>query len=140
MSDLLDPSAKAKKAAVERHHLFPRSYLQRMGIGENRLINQVADYTLVEWNDNIAISDRSPRDYVPELETRFGPDELRQMYACHALPDGWHEMGYATFLEERRKRIAQVIRSGFEELKEEAQTSLPQCDLQENDELRRGDK
>ena len=118
VADLLDPSTKAKKAAVERHHLFPRSYLQRIGIRERRLINQVANYSLVEWSDNIAISDRPPRNYVPELEKRFTSDELRQMYAWHALPDGWYEMDYATFLEQRRKRIAQVIRNGFEKLRE----------------------
>ncbi len=111
--DLLEPSTKAKKAAVERHHLFPRRYLQRIGIQENRLINQVANYALVEWSDNIAISDRSPRDYVPELEKRFTSDELRRMYDWHALPEHWYEMDYATFLEERRKRIAKVIRDGF---------------------------
>lgn len=118
MADLLDPSIKAKKRAVERHHLFPRRYLQRLGIRERRLINQVANYALVEWSDNIAISDQPPRDYVPELEKRFSPDELREMYAWHGLPDDWYNMDYAIFLQERRKRIAQVIRKAFEKLKE----------------------
>lgn len=120
VADLLDPSIKAKKAAAERHHLFPRSYLQRIGIRESRAINQVANYALVEWSDNIAISDRPPRDYVPELEKRFTSDELRQMYVWHALPDRWYEMDYSTFLEKRRKRIARVIQKGFEKLKEGA--------------------
>jgi len=83
----------------------------------------MANYALVEWSDNIAISDRPPRDYVPELEKRFTSDELRQMYTWHALPDDWYKMDYATFLEERRKRIAQMIRNGFEKLKEEVQES-----------------
>jgi hypothetical protein len=120
VADLLDPSTKAKKAAVERHHLFPRGYLHRIGIREDRLINQVANYALVEWSDNIAISDQPPMDYVPELEKRFSSDELRQMYASHSLWDGWYQMDYAKFLEERRKRITQVIRKGFQKLKEEA--------------------
>jgi hypothetical protein len=123
VADLLDPSSKAKKKAVERHHLFPRSYLQRIGIHEKRLINQMANYALVEWSDNIAISDRPPRDYVPELEKRFAPDELQQMYEWHALPGRWYELEYATFLEERRKRIAQVIRRGFMKLKEQVRES-----------------
>jgi len=119
VADLLDPTIQAKKTAVERHHLFPRKYLQRMGIREERAINQVANYALVEWSDNIAISDQPPRDYVPELEKRFTSVELQLMCAWHALPDGWYEMDYSTFLKERRKRIAQVIRRGFEKLKEE---------------------
>lgn len=116
--DLLDPSTRAKKTALERHHLFPRKYLQRIGITEDRAINQVANYALVEWSDNIAISDQPPRDYVPKLEQRFTPDELQRMYDLHALPERWYEMDFYEFLEQRRKRIAQVIRRGFMRLRE----------------------
>ncbi|MCS7159453.1 MAG: DUF262 domain-containing protein [Gemmatales bacterium] len=119
VSDLLDPSAKAKKAALERHHLFPRRYLQRIKIHEKRLINQVANYALVEWSDNVKASDHPPSDYVPKLERRFSPDEIRAMYRLHALPERWYEMEYYEFLKERRKRMADVIRQGFEKIREE---------------------
>ncbi|MCS7011923.1 MAG: DUF262 domain-containing protein [Anaerolineales bacterium] len=119
VSDLLDPSAKAKKAALERHHLFPRRYLQRINIHEKRLINQAANYALVEWSDNVKVSDRPPSDYVPELESRFSPDEIQAMYRLHALPECWYEMGYYEFLKERRKRMADVIRQGFEKIRGE---------------------
>jgi len=39
VTDLLEPSTKAKKSALERHHLFPRGYLQRIGVMESRIIN-----------------------------------------------------------------------------------------------------
>jgi hypothetical protein len=116
VSELLDPTTKAKKTALERHHLFPRKYLQRIGVREKRLINQVANYALVEWSDNIKISDRAPRDYVPELEKRFASDELQQMYDWHGLPPNWYELDYEDFLKERRRRIALIIKSGFERL------------------------
>ncbi len=116
VSELLDPTAKAKKTALERHHLFPRKYLQRIGVREKRLINQVANYALVEWSDNIKISDRAPRDYVPELEKRFASDELQQMYDWHGLPSNWYELDYEDFLKERRRRIALIIKFGFERL------------------------
>ena len=116
VSELLDPTTKAKKTALERHHLFPRKYLQRIGVREKRLINQVANYALVEWSDNIKISDRAPRDYVPELEKRFASDELQQMYDWHGLPSNWYELDYKDFLKERRRRVALIIKSGFERL------------------------
>ena len=116
VSELLDPTTKAKKTALERHHLFPRKYLQRIGVREKRLINQVANYALVEWSDNIKISDRAPRDYVPELEERFASDELQQMYDWHGLPSNWYELDYKDFLKERRRRIALIIKFGFERL------------------------
>ena len=116
VSELLDPTTKAKKTALERHHLFPRKYLQRIGVREKRLINQVANYALVEWSDNIKISDRAPRDYVPVLEKRFASDELQQMYDWHGLPSNWYELDYEDFLKERRRRIALIIKFGFERL------------------------
>jgi len=117
VSDLLDPSTKPKKSAVERHHLFPRRYLQRMKIGEKRLINQAANYALVEWSDNIDISDKPPREYVPKFEARFTSEEIQNMHRWHALPERWYEMEYSIFLQERRKRMADVIRQGFGKIK-----------------------
>jgi hypothetical protein len=114
--DLLNPTIHGTKRALERHHLFPRKYLKRLGIKEQRYINQVANYDLVEWKDNIDISDQPPAQYVPAYERRFFPQQLSQMYRLHALPDGWYHMDYHQFLEERRKRMAAIIREGYEHL------------------------
>jgi len=114
--DLLDPTARAYKSALERHHLFPRKYLERQGVTDRRDINQVANYALVEWHDNIGISDRPPAEYAPQYERRFPPEQLREMYRYHALPEGWYAMDYATFLEKRRHLMASIIREGFERL------------------------
>jgi len=67
VSDLLDPAIKAHKSAVERHHLFPKGFLARQGITAIRETNQIANYALVEWGDNIEISDQSPAEYVPDM-------------------------------------------------------------------------
>jgi hypothetical protein len=114
--DLLDSTTKSSKAALERHHLFPRAYLRAIGINDRRLVNQVANYTLVEWKDDISISNKPPREYAPQMEKRFSGDELAKMYEWHALMEGWYELDYKQFLEERRKRMAQVIRKGYMKL------------------------
>ncbi len=115
VAELLDPYQKGKKRALERHHLFPRAFLKKLGY-DDRLINQAANFALVEWADNLAIGDRPPKEYVPGLEARFRPEEIERMYELHALWPGWYEMDYPAFLEERRKRMAGVIRRGFEAL------------------------
>jgi hypothetical protein len=114
--DLLDASTKAKKSPLERHHLFPRKYLPKIGISDERIINQVANFALVEWSDNIDVSNRPPSEYVPELEKRFSPSEIQEMYRLHALPALWYEMAYQDFLKERRKRMADIIRQGFKRI------------------------
>jgi len=117
VSDLLDPANKAKKAAVERHHLFPKEYLKKIKITEQRDQNQIANFALIEWNDNIAIQDDPPAKYFPEYINRFKSDSgLKEMLRVHALPENWQHMEYFEFLEVRRKLIAEIIREGFKEL------------------------
>ena len=118
VSELLDPALKGTKAAIERHHLFPRAFLRTLGLTSTRDTNQIANYALVEWSDNINISDKSPSEYFPQYAARFAQRELDEMMYWHALPQGWEEMEYLEFLEARRKQIARVIRDGFFKLNE----------------------
>lgn len=117
VSDLLDPALKTRKKALERHHLFPRAWLEREGEEDRKIINQMANYALLEWPENIDISDTPPIQYVPKLRERFSADEWQRMQELHALPDGWERMAYADFLVERRKRMADIVRRGFETLR-----------------------
>lgn len=113
VADLLDPPAIGNKKPLERHHLFPKRYLHKTGVKELRDTNQIANYALVEWDDNIAISDIPPKEYWPKYAGRFTEDELKDMMHWHALPTGWQEMSYQEFLFARRPMIAQVIKQGY---------------------------
>jgi hypothetical protein len=113
IAELLNPAIKAKKSALERHHLFPRGYLEKLGISDVHEANQIANFALVEWSDNIEISDKSPQDYFPEFANRYEENEWKNQRFLHALPKGWEKLEYSVFLAQRRKGIAQVIRKGF---------------------------
>jgi hypothetical protein len=117
ISDLLDPALKTKKKALERHHLFPRAWLESQGVDDIKRINQVANYALLEWPDNIGISDEAPEQYVTKIKSRFGESEWRSMHEHHALPLGWEQLSYDEFLVERRRLMAAIIRRGFESLR-----------------------
>ena len=114
--DLLDPPALGQKKALERHHLFPKQYLKKQGIESVRDINQIANYALVEWDDNIAISDAPPSQYWSKYAERFDSETLGTMMQWHALPAEWWTMGYEQFLAARRPLIADVIRRGYAKL------------------------
>jgi hypothetical protein len=114
--ELSDPVVKGTKLALERHHLFPVAHLKKQGITETRDYNQIANFALLEWPDNIAITDRAPSDYFPEYASRFAQDDFAEMVRLHALPSGWTTMSYFEFLDARRKLMAQVIREGYERL------------------------
>jgi len=114
--DVLDPTLKSNKSSVERHHLYPKSYLGTLGFSSTRDTNQVANYALVEWNDNIMISNQPPSEYFPEYWKRLTPKEQADQAYWHALPDGWESMDYKAFLDARRAGIARVIADGFDRL------------------------
>ena len=113
VADLLDPSMHASRVAVERHHLFPKGFLSKQSITGIRDTNQIANYALVEWGDNVNISDQAPADYLPNMKNRFSQTELARMYRLHALPSNWEHLNYKDFLEIRRELMAQVIAEGY---------------------------
>lgn len=113
VSDLLQEGLRSNKSALERHHLFPRAYLNREGVGEQRDTNQIANYALVEWSDNIHISDEPPADYLPRYLQRLTEQEKADMYYWHALPENWENMNYYEFLKQRRVLISQVIKDAY---------------------------
>ena len=113
VSEMLDPATQGSHRSVERHHLFPRGYLANIGITETRDVNQIANYSYIEWSDNARISDQSPADYLPLERQRFSNADLERMYKCHALPVGWESMDYSEFLGHRRELIAQIVREAY---------------------------
>ncbi len=66
---MLDPSVHANRPAVERHHVFPKAYLETIGITDTRDTNQIANYALLEWGDNADISDSAPVEYQPVMRS-----------------------------------------------------------------------
>ena len=76
----------------------------------------MANYALLEWPENIAISDRPPSEYIPQIRGRFSAGEWKTMSDLHGLPENWENMGYQDFLQERRRLMAGIIRQGFQTL------------------------
>ncbi len=114
ISDLLQEGLRSKKSALERHHLFPKAWLERNGVTDQTQRNQIANYALVEWNDNINISDTQPSQYLPNYLSRLSAENKDKMYYWHALSENWEQMDYFDFLIDRRKRIAQVVKDAYE--------------------------
>lgn len=117
IQDLLDPAIKAKRKALERHHLFPRAWLELQGVDDLKKINHIANFALLEWPDNVGIGDAPPAEYVPQLRRRFSQKDWAEMHELHALPPNWEQMPYELFLKERCKLMAGIVRRGFETLK-----------------------
>jgi hypothetical protein len=92
--------------------------LVKHGITDRRDINQVANLADVGWTENAEIGASGPASYLPRLRQKLDLDDARwgRMCAEHALPPGWETMPYQAFLEQRRERMADIIRAAFRKL------------------------
>lgn len=116
IADMIDPVVKGSKATFEQHHLFPRAYLAKLGVSDIRQINQIANFALVEWPDNLKISDQAPSAYAPALHNALTSSERNDMQRWHALPPAWWELDYEDFLRQRRSLMAQLVRDAYRKL------------------------
>ena len=116
VSDLLDPTKDANKSALEKHHLFPKKYLETIGIKGDRDRNQIANFAYIEWRDNLEILDDAPSEYIGDYVNDLDEDKRKEMYYYHALPEEWQTLEYFEFLKQRRQMMAQVIKDAFEKL------------------------
>lgn len=118
--------------ASDVHHIFPKAYLQRTGILDNRAIyNQVANYVYLDTPINITIGDKSPNVYfkdafesAQETGTVFGysmtEKELKDNLIMNCIPieiENWDYNDYqAKFLVQRRKMMAKKIQDYYNKL------------------------
>ncbi len=116
--DLLDPAVTAPRS-VERHHLFPKAHLAAEGVTGVRQVNAIANMAYMDWPDNAGIAADAPLVYWSAMTGRLDPDRLSCQTYWHALPVGWEQLDYETFLERRRSLLARVVRDGFNTLWDE---------------------
>ena len=117
IGELIDPARENATQAAGAPPPVPEGLACREGIDDRRLVNQMANYALLEWPENLDIRDKPPIEYVAAIKPRFSHHAWAQMCELHALPEDWQEMDYADFLEQRRHLMADIIRRGFESLR-----------------------
>lgn len=108
--------ASGTKSSIDIHHIFPKNYLAKIGIEDDRDRNQIANYTFLDYTTNIDISDNPPSSYVGSYRTRLGEDGYRIACQQNALPENFESMNYYVFLEERRKLMAGLIKKAYTKL------------------------
>jgi hypothetical protein len=112
------------------HHIVPKDYLQKNGFPDRADYNQVANFALTETSINISIGNKPPAQYMGEVATQIDSGQLRlgeiteaadleRNLVENAVPIHLATVtagSYPEFLAERRKLIAGVIRSYYDQL------------------------
>ena len=119
LSKYLTPGASGTKSAIDKHHIFPKEYLHKIGITEDRDRNQIANFTFLDYNTNIDISDNPPADYVDRYKEKLGEDVFLQSCLDNAIPEGFENLDYYDFLEKRRVLMSGIVKKAYKKLKGE---------------------
>ena len=114
LSQLITLGSSGTKKAVDKHHIFPDNFLKQKGYLSKR--SNKANFTLLDYANNIYISDDDPSVYVKRYREELGEEEYERNCREHALPLGFENMSYEEFLEERRKLMAQLSKIAFDRL------------------------
>ena len=108
--------ADGDKKSIDKHHIFPKHYLETIGIVDDRERNQLANFTYLDYQTNIDISDDAPSMYIDRYKQKLGIDAYEEHCRNNALPIGFESMEYADFLFERRKLMAEIIKKAYNKL------------------------
>ena len=109
------------------HHIFPKDYLVKNGIDAQQRYNQIANYTYLQQEINIAISNQAPIDYFRTLKEQVNGGKI--IYGCinnekdlennlleNAIPYNVINMtydNYDEFLDKRRVLMAQKVKEYY---------------------------
>lgn len=104
------------KKSIDKHHIFPKHYLENIGIESDRDRNQLANFTYLDYNTNIEISDDAPGLYIERYKAKLGEDDYAKHLADNAIPIGFEKMDYFEFLDVRRKLMAGIIKKAYNKL------------------------
>jgi hypothetical protein len=112
------------------HHIVPKDYLQKNGFPDRADYNQVANFALTETSINISIGNKPPMQYMGQVAAQIDNGQLtlgeitdaadlELNLAENAVPTHLATVtagSYPEFLAERRRLIAGVIRSYYDQL------------------------
>ena len=89
---------------LEDHHIFPKVHLKQAG-KDQKLIDSMANITVITGASNVKILDRAPLEYLGEIESRD-----INLLAEHCIPQEkplWRVERYEDFLGKRRELLAE---------------------------------
>lgn len=117
-----------KKYALENDHIFPYSKLKTKGYGvENRLkyslAQELTNRAILTQIANRSKSARDARDYLAEVKSRF-PDAL-SLQCVPETPELWDIENFETFLQVRRKILANNLNAFLSGITETRPTEAP---------------
>lgn len=116
MSQFFVLGTSGDKNSIDKHHIFPKHYLEQIGYADDRDRNQIANFTYLDYTTNIDILDEPPVKYVGRYREKLGEKGYKLACAQNALPEDFEQLEYLEFLRQRRILMAQIVKKAYEQL------------------------
>ena len=100
-------------AQLEAHHIFPRSYLNKANLPRDQ-IDQLANLALITKGSNLKIGNKSPAEYLPDLE-QTNPGVLASQWIPQD-PKLWMLPKYDRFIAKRCELLSDAASDLMEDL------------------------
>jgi len=104
------------KNAIDKHHIFPKHYLETIGFDNDRDRNQIANFAYLDYATNIDISDAPPAEYVGRYKEKLGEEGYKLACEQNALPKNFENLEYTEFIAQRRMLMSKIIKKAYDEL------------------------
>lgn len=104
------------KNSIDKHHIFPKNYLQKIGITDDRDRNQIANFTYLDYVMNIDISDNPPPVYAKRYSEKLGEEAYKLTCYENALPENFEKLYYDEFLTKRRLLMSHIVKKAYGKL------------------------
>lgn len=103
----------ADEIALDIHHIFPRDWCEKSGIGKDRY-DSILNKTPISYKANRKVGGDAPSIYIPRLQTEkqvgLSDAQMRELLASHALsPELLLQDAFDAFLEDRRKKLSDLV-------------------------------
>lgn len=96
---------------INFHHIFPKSVLGATGYDSSET-NEIANMAFISGGLNRSLSNKEPKEYFPGVIEKRGSEALTGQ-RIPIDPSLWEVGNYRSFLEYRRKALAQTLNEFF---------------------------
>ncbi len=103
----------AAEVALDIHHIFPRAWCEKQGIGKD-VYDSILNKTTISYKANRKIGSEAPSRYLQilqqEKQLSLSKSEMDELLASHALsPDLLRRDDFNPFIEDRRMRLSTLV-------------------------------
>ena len=106
-------SGSCTSEAIDSHHIFPKEYLDKMGV-DDMLKESLVNRVLISKTDNIGFGEKAPSQYLQRLLKDSDNPNLKNILEMNLIPgeiiNGEYDSKYYDFLNIRAEKIYDFLK------------------------------